>query len=492
MKNLFFSLIVSGIFIVACNKETPDNLKRPYPFVRYNHKYLTDTFTSKTFNHFGVYLFAHNGITDYRVQIDDSVIYSKKYSWDDAIYEEWHSVDVLFTANVPATKRIITWIKDRRNQETRDTLRVDYLGGISDPRFVRYNPALAYGSLNHEGRTYKTIQIANYKWFAQNAAISYKSGFADTFMHGAIPPLGFSYSWNAALNIHLPSGYQLPTKAHYDNLIQYLGGAAVAGGAMKETGYGHWELPNAGATNSSGFTAIGSGINATMYLKQQGVYWTGTEYNADSAFAICLYKNSAYAELKIYPKSNRLPVRLVAVPELNVQQMLDNGKKPKEIINSGISADSLLGKKYLGGRIFMFDYPGNKGMVMAESDLGTGIWCSNTGITGANGSGYWTGLNNSLKIYSGCGNIGNVAAGCIKSTAEGWPDWHLPSWYELGLAVDVLRTRVPGYFPASFEYWSSTEVNGTDANYSGFDGTSNTGGSKAKNQTLRVRAIRYF
>jgi len=39
----------------------------------------------------------------------------------------------------------------------------------------------------------------------------------------------------------------------YTVLTDYLGGEDIAGGKMKETGLGHWNSPNTGATNESGF-----------------------------------------------------------------------------------------------------------------------------------------------------------------------------------------------------------------------------------------------
>jgi len=57
----------------------------------------------------------------------------------------------------------------------------------------------------------------------------------------------------------------------------------LAGGALKEVGTGHWNDPNIGATNSSGFTAFPGGIRLTSYgspyqdIIISGYFWTKTE-----------------------------------------------------------------------------------------------------------------------------------------------------------------------------------------------------------------------
>lgn len=81
--------------------------------------------------------------------------------------------------------------------------------------------------------------------------------------------------------------------AEWMNLATYLGGEGVAGGKMKETGYVHWNSPNTGATNESGFTAISGGyISATGYFRNLGNYtnfWSSSEFSSIHVWVWSLY-----------------------------------------------------------------------------------------------------------------------------------------------------------------------------------------------------------
>ena len=57
-----------------------------------------------------------------------------------------------------------------------------------------------------------------------------------------------------------PTGWNIPSKAEWMELVTYLGGLNIAGGKMKETGTSHWKAPNTGATNECGFTALPGGV----------------------------------------------------------------------------------------------------------------------------------------------------------------------------------------------------------------------------------------
>jgi len=68
----------------------------------------------------------------------------------------------------------------------------------------------------------------------------------------------------------------VPTEAEVGTLFNYLGGGIEAGGKLKETGTTHWQSPNTGATNESGFTALPGGMGggtSSQLLEQTCNLW---------------------------------------------------------------------------------------------------------------------------------------------------------------------------------------------------------------------------
>jgi hypothetical protein len=72
-------------------------------------------------------------------------------------------------------------------------------------------------------------------------------------------------------------------------LTSYLGGESIAGGKLKETGTTHWQTPNNGATNETGFTALPGGIRgfdgSFIYLGISGHWWSATAINVTSIYS---------------------------------------------------------------------------------------------------------------------------------------------------------------------------------------------------------------
>ena len=86
-----------------------------------------------------------------------------------------------------------------------------------------------------------------------------------------------------------PVGKRIPTNTEWNDLRTFLSGQTVAGGKMKEEGLCHWNTPNSGATNESGFTALGAGNrNSTNGLfggfNLIGIWWSSTPQSSGLNF----------------------------------------------------------------------------------------------------------------------------------------------------------------------------------------------------------------
>ena len=125
---------------------------------------------------------------------------------------------------------------------------------------------------------------------------------------------GVLYNWPAAV-VSCPAGWHLPSDAEWTVLTDYLGGIAVAGGKLKETGTAHWNEPNEGATNETGFTALpGGDRNYTEVftdIGNFGYWWSSLENTTDYAW----YRGMRYTGSNVfenyYFKRNGFSVRCV-------------------------------------------------------------------------------------------------------------------------------------------------------------------------------------
>ncbi len=139
-----------------------------------------------------------------------------------------------------------------------------------------------------DNTTWMGLTTGAYCWYNNDAA-TYKSTY------------GAMYNWYAVNTGKLcPSGWHVPSDSEWTILTDYLGGVAIAGGKMKETGTSNWYPPNLGATNSSGFTGL-PGAQRHIYdgdfhnLTFDGYWWTATEFSATHAWYRFLYYNGTDA-----------------------------------------------------------------------------------------------------------------------------------------------------------------------------------------------------
>lgn len=120
------------------------------------------------------------------------------------------------------------------------------------------------------------------------------------------------------------------------------------------------------------------------------------------------------------------------------------------------SASFYLGMSYQGGIVFYINNTGQHGLIASTSDAGMASWgCYGINIYGTSQA-IGTGANNTQLIINGCNEAGIAALICDQLTLNGYSDWYLPSWNELGQMYN--RKNLIGYFADDF-YWSSTECN---------------------------------
>ncbi|HOE38048.1 MAG TPA: fibrobacter succinogenes major paralogous domain-containing protein [Bacteroidales bacterium] len=150
---------------------------------------------------------------------------------------------------------------------------------------------------------------------------------------------GVLYNWPAAMagagsSNSIPSGVQgicpegwhLPSDAEWQQLEMYLGMSetdanstglrgTVEGGKLKEAGYDHWQSPNEGANNESGFTALpggGRGYYGNFHhIGQIGYWWSSTEKGTNDAWYRYLYFNNSNVTRNYYYSESGFSVRCV-------------------------------------------------------------------------------------------------------------------------------------------------------------------------------------
>jgi len=191
-----------------------------------------------------------------------------------------------------------------------------------------------------DGNTYRTVQIGNQLWMAENLKVThYRNGDAipnvtdnaewlnlttgaccsyDNNSSNA-STYGYLYNWFTVNDGRYiaPAGWHVPTDAEWQILVDYLGGNSVAG-KLREAGTNHWDSPNSGATNESGFTALPGGWRhhfgdgSFSDLGSNACFWTATEYDADNAWSRYLGHNNYLLVYRTYiGKQGGLSVRLL-------------------------------------------------------------------------------------------------------------------------------------------------------------------------------------
>ncbi len=169
------------------------------------------------------------------------------------------------------------------------------------------------------GEYIETVVIGNQEWTKRNLNVSkYRNGdiipevkdpkkwsklttgawcyYNNDIENGEI--YGKLYNWYAVSDPRglAPEGFHIPNNDEWATITNFLGGEGIAGCKMKENGYYHWNEPNVGANDSSGFKGLAGGYRykngiLTDGMGYFGYWWSSNNYEYDQAISHVLYTN---------------------------------------------------------------------------------------------------------------------------------------------------------------------------------------------------------
>ncbi len=168
--------------------------------------------------------------------------------------------------------------------------------------------------VSYSGKNYNTLQLGTQCWFKENLNVGTRiNGLTFQTNNGTIEKYCYNnlesncdiygglYQWNEVMQYTTvpgvqgicPAGWHIPTSGEWTTLINFVGGNQFAGGALKEAGTTHWLSPNAGATNSSNFTALPaadwySSMGIFANLNEFTAFWSSTQSSMNLSWCLFL------------------------------------------------------------------------------------------------------------------------------------------------------------------------------------------------------------
>ena len=190
-----------------------------------------------------------------------------------------------------------------------------------------------------EGNVYSIVTIGNQLWMAENLKVTrYRDGSAiqcvtadsvwcdlksGAYCWGSEDSASYRATYGALYNFYAvndnrglcPNGWHVPTEAEWLAMEAYLGGHEVAGGKAKESGTVHWNRPNTGATNESGFAGLPAGgrgrFGGPGEIGNYATWWSSTATDSVYAWHWGLYTGNARIRSNSGHKASGFSVRCV-------------------------------------------------------------------------------------------------------------------------------------------------------------------------------------
>lgn len=265
-----------------------------------------------------------------------------RWDWEnDGIWDTNYSFEktTIKRFETEGIKSIVLEVIDSDGRTDTETRQVTVNNGIQETGTV----------IDFDGNVYMTVKLGSQYWIAENLRVThYRNGDSIPNVTGNdewvslstgaycsynnneehVAAYGRLYNWFACIDQRqiAPIGWHVPTDKEWQELelflgmswseVDYYGPRGNRGGALKEAGTFHWNSPNTGATNESGFTALPAGFHFSganfRGLGDGAYFWSVTEHDDNSAWYRELeHDHSAIVREIYYSKRSGFSIRCV-------------------------------------------------------------------------------------------------------------------------------------------------------------------------------------
>jgi uncharacterized protein (TIGR02145 family) len=162
-----------------------------------------------------------------------------------------------------------------------------------------------------DGKIYKTVKMPDGKtWMAQNLNIKTDGSWCYDNKESNCNKYGRLYDWGAAMRA-CPSGWHLPTRMEWDDLVKSAGGNQVGNALKSSSGWNN----RGNGTDAYGFSALPGGHRGSSGdfgdAGYGGYWWTATDDSAGYAYDRGMYHNDDNVSSRVNYKSFAFSVRCV-------------------------------------------------------------------------------------------------------------------------------------------------------------------------------------
>lgn len=223
-------------------------------------------------------------------------------------------LDKQYTASEPEKKMSLKRGKTAIDMQYApgDTLKLTGISGIYRTVFIlvpTQNQTVAFNFVactDADNNNYSVVRIGTQVWMAENLrATKYRNGdsigtttpfnlditsestpsYEWVYLNeeSYLATYGRIYTWYTIKDTRniAPVGWHIPTFAEWTTLLNYLGDTLNAGGKLKENCSDNWQIPNVGASNGSGFSALPGGFRSNNgyfgHTGTDGLWWSSSD-----------------------------------------------------------------------------------------------------------------------------------------------------------------------------------------------------------------------